>query len=202
MQYLLLARHTGSQRCEDGEKDTMVIQPTNTAPIIKEITPRPQSEDGPTVLIIGAGTFGTSTAYHLAKTYKDASRVTVVDRASSPPKPAAAIDINRVIRTDYPSELYCNLAHEAIHPWFWTEELGPTFHKVGWLYLNEEGSDISKRIKTTFECRGSNTAEDVSLGELETKWEGVLRGTEQKGFDRAYFNPEVGRDVRGSKFRG
>ncbi|CAK4031370.1 related to FAD-dependent oxidoreductase [Lecanosticta acicola] len=169
----------------------MVTQPRNGAPIIKEITPRPHSEDGPTVLIVGAGTFGTSTAYHLAKTYKDPSKVTVVDRAPSPPKPAAAIDINRVIRTDYPSPLYCNLAHEAIHPWFWTQELGPFFHKVGWLYLNEDGSDISERIKTTFEGRGSNCAEDVPLRQLETRWKGVLKDTEKQGFNEAYFNPEL-----------
>jgi glycine/D-amino acid oxidase-like deaminating enzyme len=48
------------------------------------------ADDEPTILIIGAGTFGTSTAYHLAKTYKDPSKVTVVDRAPSPPKPAAS----------------------------------------------------------------------------------------------------------------
>lgn len=78
----------------------------------------------PTVLIIGAGTFGTSTAFHLANTYKDASRVTVVDRSTSPPKPAASIDVNRIIRTDYPSKLYCDLANEAIHSWFWSLELG------------------------------------------------------------------------------
>lgn len=93
----------------------------------------------PTVLIIGAGTFGTSTAYHLAQTYRDPSRVTIIDRESSPPAKAAAIDINRIIRADYPSTLYCNLANEAIHTWFWSNELGPCFHKVGWLRLNEQG---------------------------------------------------------------
>lgn len=78
----------------------------------------------PSVLIIGAGTFGTSTAWHLANTYKDASKVTIVDRSPSPPKPAASIDVNRIIRTDYPSKLYCDLACEAIHSWFWSLELG------------------------------------------------------------------------------
>lgn len=85
----------------------------------------------PSILIVGGGTFGTSTAYHLAQKYKDRSRVTVVDRAPSPPKPAAAIDINRVIRTDYPSTLYCDLAYEAIHSWFWSLELGHHFKKTG-----------------------------------------------------------------------
>lgn len=82
------------------------------------------SSSEPTILIIGAGTFGTSTAFHLASTYKDPSRVTVLDRSPSPPKPAASIDANRIIRTDYPSQLYCDLACEAVHYWFWQLELG------------------------------------------------------------------------------
>lgn len=146
----------------------------------------------PTVLIVGGGTFGTSTAYHLAQTYEDPSRVIVLDRAPSPPKPAAAVDVNRVIRTDYPSQLYCDLAYEAIHSWFWSYELGPFFHKVGWLMLNEEGSDVSSRIRETFAGRGSNCAENVELERLESGWEGVLRGTDISGFNEAYFNPEAG----------
>ncbi|KAF2165553.1 hypothetical protein M409DRAFT_24406 [Zasmidium cellare ATCC 36951] len=146
----------------------------------------------PTVLIIGGGTFGTSIAYHLAQKYKDPSKVTLVDREPSPPKQAAAIDINRAIRTDYPNQLYCNLAYEAIHPWFWSIELGHFFHKVGWLYLNEEGSDVSDRINATFKGRGSNCAENVPLDDLPMKWGGVLKGTEMRGFNGAYFNPEAG----------
>ena len=72
----------------------------------------------PTIPIVGAGSFGTSIAFYLAKTYKDPSRVTIIDRSPSSPEPAAAIDLNRVIRTDYASPLYCNLAYEAIQDRF------------------------------------------------------------------------------------
>lgn len=159
-------------------------------------TKHPRVSDGrtmePTILIIGGGTFGTSIAYHLAQKYKDPSKVTVVDREPSPPEEAAAIDINRAIRTDYANELYCNLAYESIHPWFWSIELGHFFHKVGWLFMNEEGSDISDRINSTFQSRGSTCAENVPLGELQQRWDGVLKGTEMRGFNGAYFNPEAG----------
>lgn len=146
----------------------------------------------PTVLIVGGGTFGVSIAYHLAQKYKDPAKVTLVDREPSPPKLAAAIDINRAIRTDYPNELYCNLAYEAIHPWFWSIELGHFFHKVGWLMLNEQGSDVSDRINCTFKGRGSNCAEDVPLNQLCEKFGGLLKDTETRGFNGAYFNPEAG----------
>ena len=67
--------------------------------------------------------FGTSTAYHLALSHKDASLVTIIDQAPPPPTQAAAVDVNRIIRVEYPSTLYCNLANEAIHAWFWQIEL-------------------------------------------------------------------------------
>ena len=170
------------------------VQPSGTAPRIKRIErDNPfEGKDEPTILIIGGGTFGVSTAYHLAHVYQDPSKVTVIDRSPSPPYPAAAIDINRVIRTDYPNQFYCNLAHESIHPWFWSGELGPTFNKVGWFMFNEEGSDIANRICNTFTERGSNWAEDVQLNELGQRFDGILNQTETKGFSHAYFNPEAG----------
>ena len=145
----------------------------------------------PSVLIVGAGTFGTSTAYHLATSYQDASRVTIVDQCPSPPKLAAAIDINRIIRPDYPTALYCNLAYEAIHAWFWSPELGRFFHKAGWLMLDEKDSDLSGRIRKVFEDRGSTQTEDVPLNKLVERWD-ILKGTETRDFHRAYWNPEAG----------
>ena len=78
-----------------------------------------------------------SLAYHLAQQYKDPSKVTIIDRDDSPPKPAAAIDINRVIRTDYAKPMYSNLAYEAWHAWFWSLELQPYFHQVGWIMMDK-----------------------------------------------------------------
>lgn len=145
----------------------------------------------PSVLVVGAGTFGTSTAFHLASSYKDASRVSIIDRSPSPPKPAASIDINRIIRTDYPNSLYCNLACEAIHAWFWSYELGPFFHKTGWVMLDEKGSDLSERVLKVFKDRGSTQTEDVPLDKLDERWD-VLKGTDIEGFENAYWNPEAG----------
>lgn len=148
----------------------------------------------PTVLIIGAGTFGTSTAYHLAQTYRDPSKVTIIDRwapDSKGEKHAAAIDVNRIIRTDYESPLYCNLANEAIHSWFWMLELGEFFHKTGWVVLDEDESGYKANVKKTFEKRGSDYTKEVPVQELAERWS-VLRGLETKGHRTAYSNPEAG----------
>ncbi|KAH9815323.1 fructosyl amino acid oxidase [Teratosphaeria destructans] len=145
----------------------------------------------PTVLIVGAGTFGTSTAYHLARSYKDPSRVTVVDRSPSPPEHAASIDVNRIIRTDYTSSLYCQLANEAIQGWRWNLDVQQYFHWTGWIVMDEDGSDFSAQVKRVFAKRGSLAVEDLGLLELGDRW-AALKGTDTAGFSHAYFNGEAG----------
>lgn len=148
----------------------------------------------PTVLIIGAGTFGASTAYHLSKQYSDRSRITLVDRwdtdAPLQDKQAAAIDTNRIIRTDYESHLYCNLANEAIHFWFWSIAVQGHFHKTGWKVLDGKNGGFGDAIRNTFKERGGDYTCDVTCEELQ-QFE-ALKGLNSENFTKGYFNPEAG----------
>ncbi|KAJ4417784.1 hypothetical protein N0V82_005950 [Gnomoniopsis sp. IMI 355080] len=135
-----------------------------------------------TILIIGAGTFGVSTAWHLSQNHSDPSKVTIIDRQSSPPSLSAAADINRILTADYPSSLYANLAKEALE--FWTEDpdLEWYFHKVGRLVLDESDThDDRRRVET----------QGVKLENLRRRW-GVLDGTDTQHFSSAYLEPEAG----------
>ena len=162
------------------------------SPQVKGSTNETRSDE-PTILIIGAGTFGTSAAYHLAQNYQDASKITIVDRAQSPPKPAAAVDINRVIRTDYAKPMYNNLAYEAWHAWFWSLELQPYFHQTGWLMMDDTpDSSLSHAIREQYRRRGWDPTEDVALNDLNERWGGIMEGTNVEGFSNAYFSPETG----------
>jgi sarcosine oxidase/L-pipecolate oxidase len=152
------------------------------------------SDEEPTVLIIGAGTFGTSTAYHLGKQYKNPSRITLVDRwdnnAPLLKKHAAAIDTNRIIRTDYESHLYCNLANEAIHFWFWSIAVQGHFHKTGWVVLDKKNGGFGDAVRETFIERGGDYTRDVAPEELQN-YE-VTRGVQSERLGKGYFNPEAG----------
>ncbi|KAJ8119093.1 hypothetical protein OPT61_g63 [Boeremia exigua] len=156
-----------------------------------------QQEQGPSLLIIGAGTFGTSLAVHASKTYYDASKITIVDRwspdASVQDKSAAAIDINRIIRTDYISPLYCNLANEAIHFWFWGMEVQGHFHKAGWTVFDGpcQSQEFRSGVRKTFEERGSNIIKEVDAKSLIEAHD-VLRGIDGGKLGKGYFNPEAG----------
>ena len=149
--------------------------------------------DVSSVLIIGAGIFGTSTAYHLAQSHPHLS-VTVLDRTPAPPTQAASTDINKIIRADYSSPFYASLAYEAIDAWSSWPSLKHFYHRTGWVMLDEKDSDLAERIREVFRNRGHDPTSDVPLDEIGSgsKWGGVLRGTNTAGFRDAYWNPEAG----------
>ena len=151
-------------------------------------------ESEPSLLIIGAGTFGTSLAVHASKAYHDPSKITVIDRWSPDgpveDKNAAAIDINRIIRTDYISPLYCNLANEAIHFWFWSIAVQGHFHKTGWVVLDKKDGGFGDAVRKTFIERGGDYTRDVAPEELQRY--DVTRGVQSERLGKGYFNPEAG----------
>lgn len=145
----------------------------------------------PSVLIVGAGVFGASTAYHLAKELPDV-QITVLDRTPTPPAPAASTDINKIIRADYTNRLYVDLAYEAMEAWQNWPELKDCYHRTGWVMLDEKGSDVAENIRKIFRERGHDPTSDVPLAEIESRWGGILKGINTAGFQDAYWNPEAG----------
>ncbi|KAM0812033.1 hypothetical protein AB5N19_14350 [Seiridium cardinale] len=92
----------------------------------------------PSYLIIGAGVFGASTAYHLIRQYPDAS-VTLVDRDAfdATSRVAASWDWNKVIRADYADIKYCELALEAQDIWRTDPLWKPFFHESGIYWISQ-----------------------------------------------------------------
>ncbi|KAH7233667.1 FAD dependent oxidoreductase [Fusarium tricinctum] len=80
------------------------------------------------ILIVGAGTFGISTAYHLAK--RGYTNVTCIDRHPWPSLDSAGHDLNKIMRTEYDEPLYTRLALEALEAWRAPEWEG-IFHETG-----------------------------------------------------------------------
>jgi sarcosine oxidase / L-pipecolate oxidase len=77
------------------------------------------SKDIPSsILIVGSGVFGLSTAYSLTQRpeFKN-SKITLLDRLDFPAKDAASIDTSRIVRPDYPDAAYAKLAVQAQKHW-------------------------------------------------------------------------------------
>lgn len=87
------------------------------------------------VLIVGAGTYGLSTAYHMARAgYKS---ITVLEAGDAVPSPlSAANDLNKIIRAEYEDPFYTDLALEAMTEWASNPIFSPHYHQVGYLLAN------------------------------------------------------------------
>ncbi|KAJ5109994.1 hypothetical protein N7532_002639 [Penicillium argentinense] len=146
------------------------------------------------VLIIGAGIFGLSTAYHLAQRSTTPSRIAVLDRAPPPSTNAASTDLNKIVRADYSNALYLKLGLEAIEAW----KTNPLFrhagvyHQTGWIMCDERGSDLGSRIRRNFAEVGSDPMRMLSEEEVRRSWGGVLQDADLSPFGHFYFNPLAG----------
>jgi len=96
------------------------------------------------ILIVGSGVFGLSTAYALAQrdAFKD-THITVLERLDFPAPDAASIDSSRIIRPDYADPAYAALMAEA-HP-HWRGDFGADgrYTEAG-LCLVQENGDCDK----------------------------------------------------------
>lgn len=95
-------------------------------------------------IVVGAGAFGASTALHLARDTSNAE----IYLFSLPPDSAqpASIDINKIIRKEYSSDLYRNLADEAMKAWQ-AEDFKSFYHNTGWVMVHgNHGSSLPKPL--------------------------------------------------------
>jgi sarcosine oxidase/L-pipecolate oxidase len=153
--------------------------------------------EGKTTLIVGAGIFGVSTAYHLAQRSPDPSNITLLDRATPPSNNSlgASADINKIIRADYSSPLYMELGFEAIEAWKTLPFLrdAGVYHQSGWIAMDEKGSDVPTRIRENFRNGGyDGVIVDMEEEELRRAWGGVLKRTDCERFGSYYFNQSAG----------
>lgn len=119
------------------------------------------------ILIVGAGIFGASTAYHLTHPTSSSSahspipqpsKITLLDQSLLGVGIGASEDINKIIRADYSQNFYMELGHEAIDAWKSFSQPGNIleglYHQTGWLVLDDEQSDHCARIRQLYSERG------------------------------------------------
>lgn len=146
------------------------------------------------ILIVGAGIFGLSTAYHLAQRTTDPSTIVILDRASPPSERAASTDINKIVRADYSNPMYMELGLEAIQAWknnplFKNEDI---YHQTGWIMCDELGSDLGERIRKNFQTFNLDPMEELKEDDIRSNWDGLLKDADLSPFGSFYFNPLAG----------
>ncbi|PNS17120.1 hypothetical protein CAC42_7174 [Sphaceloma murrayae] len=114
------------------------------------------------VLILGSGVFGLSTAYSLTQRPEyAATKITLVDRSPFPPPDGSSIDSSRIVRADYADIAYAKLCLKAQDLWrntWWGEGV---YHEDGLAIAIKNPSD-------TAESNGANlTGQEYMRRSLE-----------------------------------
>ena len=143
----------------------------------------------PSYIIVGAGVFGASTAYHLIKTSPSAS-ITLIDRLPSPCPLAASYDVNKIVRADYGDKFYMELALQAQHEWRTDPLYSQFYHESG--MVNVEGTGLGRRMLQNYKELGVSTkAVVIGPEELKERYP-LFWDTDYSAAKDCYVNPESG----------
>jgi sarcosine oxidase/L-pipecolate oxidase len=106
---------------------------TSNFQTLQDVTPielKMNSQDH--VVIVGAGTFGLSTALELLR--KGHKNVTLIDSHPIPSPLSAGNDVNKVFQSTVEDHFYSELALEALEKWRSDKLYKQAFHEVGIVY--------------------------------------------------------------------
>ena len=147
---------------------------------------------GTSYLIVGSGVFGTSTAYHLSLAHPNSS-ITLLDRSANfPCSLAASHDYNKIVRADYASIFYCELALKAREAWKSDPLYQPYYHQSGLVNVDDTG--LGRRIIGNYEQLGvsNHQARIVGPDEMKTMYSGLFEGTDWRGVKEVFVNDGSG----------
>ena len=143
----------------------------------------------PSYLIVGAGVFGSSTAYHLIKALPSAS-VTLIDRSPFPCPLAASYDVNKIVRADYGDKFYMELALQSQHEWRTDPLYSQYVHESG--MVNIEGTGLGRRMIQNYKDLGVDTkAVVINPEELKRRYP-LFWDTDYSAANDCYVNPQSG----------
>lgn len=155
----------------------------------------------PSYLIVGAGVFGVSTAYHLIKKYPD-RQVTILDQDAydADNRVAASWDWNKVVRADYDDIVYTELALEAQDVFKSDPLWKPYFHETGifWVCRSDYAQDVInnyKKLGRTADLKA------VTVEEAKKMFGGLFEDANYDGAKEVLVNKTSGWSEAGNALR-
>ncbi|PMD23021.1 FAD dependent oxidoreductase [Hyaloscypha hepaticicola] len=160
----------------------------------------PSSSPPSSILIIGSGVFGLSTALALATrpSFKN-TRINLLDRSPFPSPDGSSIDTSRIIRADYSDPAYAALAASAQE--FWRQQgdsdLGGqgSYSECGLVLVADKGKQGEKYVRESLENvrKISGSQSEGTIRELKTRKDiNEAVGTGGGSGDWGYINPQSG----------
>lgn len=152
-------------------------------------------------LIVGAGVFGVSTAYHLIQKYPGVS-VTLVDRDAydADSRVAASWDWNKVVRADYDDIVYCQLGLEAQDVFKSDPLWKPYFHETGiyWICRSDYAQDVIENYK---KLGRQADLKAVPIEEARKLYNGLFEDADYTGVKEVLINKTSGWAAAGDCLR-
>lgn len=148
------------------------------------------SESKESVVVVGAGVFGTSAALELVRR---GHPVTLLDPGPIPHVLAASTDISKALRMDYGAdEFYMELMEAAFETWDrWNAGWGTRlFHQTGMLFLSAEAMASGGFEYDSYQLlvKRGLPAEVLNGDQIAQRFPAWNRD----GYSEAYFNPRAG----------
>ena len=159
---------------------------------LQHISIADMAADQSSYIIVGAGVFGVSTAYHLIKRYPKAT-ITLVDRDAfdAENRVAASWDWNKVVRADYDDIVYCQLALEAQDVFNSDPLWKPHFHETGIFWTSRD--DYAQTVIENYRKLGRKSdLHAVSVDEAKRLYGGLFDEADYSGVKSVLINKTSG----------
>lgn len=148
------------------------------------------------IIIVGAGVFGLSTALSLAE--EGFRSITVLDRSMPPVPDGSSNDISRVIRFDYGDKVYAEMGKEAYDLWNTRPEYANSFHQTPCVWTAQQsgpsnlvqsgGSDFIRKTKEILTNMGAEWHGLDNMQELKARFPAISGNPIGDGFEGFYNN--------------
>ncbi|KAK0659138.1 putative sarcosine oxidase [Cercophora samala] len=150
-----------------------------------------EARDEESYIIVGAGAFGASTALHLIQKHPSA-KVYLLDRGPFPHEAGASWDWNKVIRADYTTPVYMELALEALQKWRKDPLYQKFFHQSGLAWVSN--SDFAQTIIDNYRAISGSKSQPQLLNtqDVLTMWGGIHADALYQDVKQVFYNKTSG----------
>ncbi|KIW60737.1 hypothetical protein PV05_00931 [Exophiala xenobiotica] len=143
------------------------------------------------VIIIGAGVFGASTALHLSRRHPSYT-ITVFDCSPFPSPRAASSDINKIVRAAYSDLSLCRLAARSHEIWRNDSLFSKFYHEAGMLSIRPYKGG-ARAILENFKRLGINQeARIVTPEDVRQRFNGIFKEANFNTVEEFLWEPNAG----------
>ena len=143
------------------------------------------------ILIVGAGTFGASTALHLSRAQQSCS-IKLFDRGPFPNPKAASFDINKMVRAGYDDIAYCRLGAHTLRTWRTDPLFKQWYHPSGMLFFLPHKGGANKVLDNFKRIGFDDGAEVVTPEQVRQQYNGIFRDANFANAEELLWDPHVG----------